>query len=139
MARLMAIDYGLKRTGIAVTDPDQVIAVPLEVMHPGEIIGFIKKYTIANPVEAFVVGFPTHLDNTDTDLTPVIRKFAADLKKNFPEMAVFLHDERFTTVMARDAMIRGGVKKKTRKDKSVIDKVSAAILLQSFLEQKNKP
>ncbi len=139
MARLLAIDYGLKRVGLAVTDPLQVIAVPLEVVHPKDLITYIKNYTLNNPIEAFVVGFPSRLDNSDTDLTPVVRKFARELEKNFAGIPVFLHDERFTTVMAQDSMIRGGVKKKNRRNKSIIDKISATILLQSFMEQKNKP
>ena len=136
MGRLLAIDYGSKRVGLAVTDPLQIIASPLDTVHFKEVISFLKDYDAQEGIEAFVLGMPKKLDNTDTNATPLVRQFERLLKKNFPEKAVYLHDERFTSKMALDAMISGGSKKKDRRQKGNIDKVSAAIILQSFLESK---
>lgn len=136
MGRILAIDYGSKRVGLAVTDPLQIISSPLETVHSKDVIQFLKQYDKDEGVEAFVLGMPKKLDNTDTNATPLVRQFQKLLKKNFPEKAVYLHDERFTSKMALDAMIAGGSKKKDRREKGNIDKVSAAIILQSFLESK---
>jgi len=137
MARLLAIDYGLKRIGIAATDPDQIIASPLEVITPGELIKYVDGYLKNNDVEGIVVGYPSRLDNSDTDITAKVRNIAAELRKRFPAVQVHLHDERFTSAMAMKSMIAGGVKKKDRRDKKLIDKVSAALILQSWLEQRS--
>ena len=136
MGRIVAIDYGSKRVGLAVTDPLQIIASPLDTVHSKDVIAFLKKYDQTEGIESFVLGMPKKLDNTDTNATPLVRQFERLLKKNFPEKAVYLHDERFTSKMALDAMIRGGSKKKDRREKGNIDKVSAAIILQSYLESK---
>ena len=137
MARLLAIDYGLKRIGIAASDPGQIIASPLDVITPGELMKYISDYMNQNDVEGIVVGYPSRLDNSDTHITEKVRNVASQLKKRFPAIQVHLHDERFTTTMAMNSMIAGGVKKKDRRDKKIIDKVSAALILQSFLEQKS--
>ena len=136
MGRILAIDYGSKRVGLAVTDPLQIIASPLDTVHSKDVIAFLKQYDQVEGIEAFVLGMPKKLDNTATNATPLVRQFERQLRKNFPEKAVYLHDERFTSKMALDAMIRGGSKKKDRREKGNIDKVSAAIILQSYLESK---
>ena len=136
MGRILAIDYGSKRVGLAVTDPLQIIASPLDTVHSKDVIQFLKDYDFEEGIESFVLGMPKRLNNTDTNATPLVRQFEKLLKKNFPEKAVYLHDERFTSKMALDAMISGGSKKKDRREKGNIDKVSAAIILQSYLESK---
>lgn len=136
MGRILAIDYGTKRVGLAVTDPLQIIASPLETVHSKDVIIYLKEYDRNEGIEAFVLGMPKRLDNTDTNATPHVKQFEKLLRKNFPEKAVYLQDERFTSKMALDAMISGGSKKKDRKEKGNIDKISAAIILQSYLESK---
>lgn len=136
MARIIAIDYGTKRTGIAVTDPLQIIATALDTVRSHELIDFLKRYTTAEAVESFVVGMPRKLDNTDTNNTPHVKGFIKQLKKAFPETPVYEHDERFTSSMALQTMIAMGTKKSDRQDKSNIDKMSATIILQSYLTTK---
>ena len=136
MARIIAIDYGTKRTGIAVTDPLQIIATALYTVRSHELIDFLKRYTAAEAVESFVVGMPRKLDNTDTNNTPHVKGFIKQLKKAFPETPVYEHDERFTSSMALQTMISMGTKKSDRQDKSNIDKMSATIILQSYLTTK---
>ncbi len=136
MARIIAIDYGAKRTGIAVTDPLKIIATALETVRSHELIDFLKRYVAAEAVEGFVVGMPKKLDNTDTNNTHLVKVFIKQLKKSFPEMPVYEHDERFTSSMALQTMIVMGSKKSDRRDKSNIDKMSATIILQSYLESK---
>jgi putative holliday junction resolvase len=136
MPRIVAIDYGNKRVGLAVTDPLQMIASPLETVHSKDILEFLKNYVSVEEVEAFVLGMPVNLDGSETDATPHVRGFSRQLKKEFPEIPVHLHDERFTSKMAFQAMIAGGMSKKDRREKGNIDKVSAAIILQSFMDSK---
>lgn len=136
MARIIAIDYGTKRTGIAVTDPLQIIATALDTVRSHELIDFLKRYTAAEAVESFVVGMPRKLDNTDTNNTPHVKGFIKQLKKAFPETPVYEHDERFTSSMALQTMISMGTKKSDRQDKANIDKMSATIILQSYLTTK---
>lgn len=135
MGRILGIDYGLKRVGLAVTDPLQIVASPLETVATSQILAYLQQYCQNEPVEAFVVGFPKNLDNTDTHATQPVRKFTDQLRKKF-EQPVYLEDERFTSKMALDAMIAGGTSKKYRRQKGNIDKVSATIILQSYLEKK---
>jgi putative Holliday junction resolvase len=136
MGRILAIDYGRKRVGLAVTDPLQIIASPLETVHSKDVIQYLKDYDLAQNIESFVLGMPMNLNNQPTDATADAQQFERLLKKNFPEKAVYLQDERFTSKMAMAAMIAGGMKKKDRREKGNIDKISAAIILQSFLESK---
>lgn len=136
MARLVAIDYGTKRVGLAATDPLQIIASAVDTVHAKDVIAYLEGYTVREDVEAFVVGMPSRLDGTATDATPHVRGFIKTLKKVFPDVPVYEHDERFTSVLARRAMIAGGMSKKDRRDKANVDKVSATILLQSFMEIK---
>ena len=137
MPRIVSIDYGAKRTGIAVTDPLQIIATALETVRSHDLLEFLKTYSNTQTIESFVVGMPKNLDNTDTNNTPLVKTFIKHLKKAFPELPVYEHDERFTSKIALQSMIASGTKKSDRRDKGNIDKVSAVIILQSFLE--NKP
>ena len=130
---MIGIDYGLKRTGLAVTDPLQIIASPLETVRTHTLIPYLLSYCQTEPVDAFVVGLPKKLDNSDTHITQAVRTFVRLLKVKFPEQQVHLHDERFTSKMALEAMIAGGTTKKYRRTKGNIDKVSATIILQSYL------
>jgi putative holliday junction resolvase len=136
MARLVAIDYGNKRTGLAVTDPLQLIATALETVPTHTLIDRLKAYVAAEEVEGFVVGWPTNTDGSETHTTPVVRGLIRKLKTLFPELAVHQHDERFTSRMALQAMIASGTKKKDRREKGNIDMVSATIILQSFMESR---
>lgn len=134
MGRVMAIDYGTKRTGIAVTDPNRIIATPLETVASHELIKFIQTYSQKEMVDEFVVGMPKTLSNEDSEIAPLVRKFVENLKKTFPDKPVHLADERFTSAMALQAMIDGGMKKKDRQVKGNVDKISATIILQAFLD-----
>jgi putative Holliday junction resolvase len=134
MGRVLAIDYGLKRTGIAVTDPLRIIATPLETVATTTLLEFLLAYAKKETVDEFVVGMPKTLLNEDSQIAPAVRKFVDALKKQFSEKKVHLLDERFTSSMAMDAMIAGGMKKKDRRVKGNVDKISATIILQSFLE-----
>lgn len=136
MGRIIAIDYGTKRIGLATTDPLQIIASALDTIHAKDVLQFLKDYAQKEEVESFVLGMPTKLDGTDTNATPHVRQFHKQLKKHFPEKPVYLYDERFTSKMALDAMIAGGSKKKDRREKGNIDKISATIILQSYLESR---
>lgn len=134
MARVLAIDYGAKRTGLAVTDPLGIIAGPLDVVASHLLEEYLKKYFSAEEVTDVVIGMPKNTDGSDTNATPLVQAFINRFKKVFPEKALVLHDERFTSKMALDAMIAGGMKKKDRRDKGRVDKISATIILQSYLE-----
>ncbi|CAA9251908.1 MAG: Putative pre-16S rRNA nuclease Yqg [uncultured Adhaeribacter sp.] len=134
MGRIVAIDYGNKRTGLAATDPLKLIANPLETIHTQDLFTYLKAYIQKEPVEAFVVGMPKKLDNTPTNVTSAVIGFVRKLQKEIPAIPVHTVDERFTSRMAFQAMIDGGLKKKARQNKATVDKVSAAIILQSYLE-----
>lgn len=133
MGRVMAIDFGMKRTGLAVTDSLRIIATPLETVLTAELLPFLKNYLQREQVDEFVVGMPKTLKNEDSEIAPFVRKFVTDLESVFPEKKVHLVDERFTSRMAMRAMIEGGMKKKDRREKGNVDKISATIILQSFL------
>lgn len=134
MPRIIAIDYGSKRTGIATTDPLQLIASPLTTIPTKELLTFLKRYFQEEEVEKIVIGMPKNLANKDTHSTASVRKVINQLNKLFPEQEVIEVDERFTSKMAFAAMIEGGLKKKDRKDKATVDKLSATIILQSYLQ-----
>ena len=134
MGRVLAIDYGKKRTGIAVTDPLRIIATPLDTYPTHELLNVLKAYIQKETVDEFVVGMPKTLSNEDSEIAPLVRKFVEMLKKTFPEKPVHLADERFTSSMAMRAMIDGGMKKKDRQVKGNVDKISATLILQSFLD-----
>ena len=132
----MAVDYGRKRAGIAVSDPMQMIATGLETVAASELLARIERYMAGESVERIVVGYPLMLDGTESDTAVTyVLPFVARLKKRFPDVTVELSDERYTSKMAVNAMVAGGMKKKDRRDKANIDKVSATILLQYYLEQ----
>src|SRR5687768_415928 len=127
MGRVIAIDYGTKRTGLAVTDPLRIIATPLETVLTGDLMTFLKNYTAREVVDEFVVGMPKTLKNEDSEIAPLVRKFVDELGGVFPEKKIHLADERFTSSMAMRAMIEGGMKKKDRRVKGNVDKISATI------------
>lgn len=136
MGRILAIDYGMKRTGLAVTDPQKIIATALETVESAKLIDYLKKYFAREPVDELVVGWPKNLNNQDNEMTPLVRKLVEVLKTTFPEKPVYLIDERFTTVIAHQAMIAGGMKKKDRQVKGNVDKISATLILQSHMESR---
>ncbi len=136
MSRILAIDYGGKRVGVAVTDTLQLIANGLETIPTKEIFNFLKDYFAKEPVECVVVGEPKRLNLMETHSTEMTEKFVKDLKSRYPKLKVERMDERFTSKMAFQAMLDGGVKKKDRKNKETVDKVSATLILQSYMEQK---
>ena len=133
MGRVLAIDYGLKRTGIAVTDPLRIIATPLETVLTHGLLEFLKSYAAREPVDEFVIGMPKTLRNLDSEIAPQVRKFILALRTTFPEKPIHEVDERFTSSMAQRAMIEGGMKKKDRQIKGNADKISATIILQSYM------
>jgi putative Holliday junction resolvase len=136
MKRILAIDYGSKRTGIAVTDTEQIIASGLTTIDTQQIFIFLTGYFAKEQVECLVVGDPRNLDNTPAQSAYAAQELIKKLKNKYPEMPVYRVDERFTSKMAFQAMIDGGLKKKDRRNKATIDMVSAAIILQSFMEMK---
>lgn len=138
MGRIIAIDYGGKRAGLAVTDPLKIIASALDTVHPNDLMAYLKAYLEKETVEAFVIGWPTNLDGSDTNATQLVQGFSKKLEKEFPSLPVHRHDERFTSKMALDAMIQGGTSKKYRREKGNVDKISAVIILQSFLESQDQ-
>jgi putative holliday junction resolvase len=136
MARILAIDYGTKRIGIAVTDPLQMIASGLVTVRSHEIFDFLKDYFSMENVECLVLGYPRKMNNKESQVLTYVKQFETAFKRLFPSVPVIRMDERFTSKMAMDTMIRGGVKKKDRQNKERLDKISAAIILQDYLEQK---
>lgn len=136
MARILALDYGLKRTGIAVTDPLQIIATGLETVPTDKLFTFLEQYLKNEEVETIVVGMPKRLDERDTHASAPVRTLISALAKKFPEINLVEEDERYTSKMAVNAMIEGGMKKKNRRKKENIDKISAVLILQSYLESR---
>lgn len=134
MARLMAIDYGIKRVGLAVTDPLQIIPTALDTIATDKVLDFIKKYCSEEEVEHFIIGEPTHLDGNPTYVTPLVHKFIAELNKAFPDIPVTTWDERFTSVEAKQAILAAGFKKKQRQDKALVDRISATIILREYMD-----
>ena len=134
MGRILAFDYGLKRTGLAVTDPLRIIATPLETVSTNDLFSFLTDYLQKETVDEFVVGMPKTLSNQDSEIAPMVKKFVENLILKFPGKQVHLADERFTSRLAMQAMIDGGMKKKNRQVKGNVDRISATIILQSFLE-----
>ncbi|HAP68297.1 MAG TPA: Holliday junction resolvase RuvX [Flavobacteriales bacterium] len=137
MGRIIALDYGTKRVGIATTDPSQIIATGLDTVHPNALVAYLKTYMLTETVDCIVVGEPKRLNNEPSQAGPGADILAATIRKQFPDVKVDRMDERFTSKMAFSAMIEGGLKKKARADKATIDKVSATIILQSYMEQMN--
>lgn len=133
MGRIVAIDYGRKRTGLAVSDPERIIASGLCTVATGELMQFLKDYCSREPVDLFVVGEAKHMDNTPSESAQYIEPFVRSLEKAFPEKQLKRLDERFTSKLAFQAMIDGGLKKKQRQNKALIDELSATILLQDYM------
>ena len=137
MGRIVGIDYGRKRIGLAVTDPLKIIASPLTTLNPAEFESFMRRYIKTEVVECFVIGYPRQLDNSPSESVKDLIPFLTRLKRVFPEIPVYKVDERFTSVIAQRAIIDGGIKKEARKEKGLVDKVSATLILQSYLEKKS--
>jgi len=137
MDRILGIDYGRKRVGVAVSDPLGIFASPLDTVPAAKIIDYLKNYAAKQTVSAFVVGYPVNMDNTPSEAAADVEIFLKNLARKFPDVPVSLEDERFTSVLAHRAMIEGGMKAKDRRDKNSVDKISAAIILQSYLDRKN--
>jgi putative Holliday junction resolvase len=133
MARILCIDYGLKRTGIAVTDPLQIIATGLTTVDSKELISFLKKYFLQEKVELMVIGEPKNLDDSDTHATPLVKEVIKKLEKEFPLIPIKKVDERFTSKMAKQAMLEMGMKKKDRRNKRTVDEIAATIMLQEYM------
>lgn len=136
MSRILAIDYGRKRTGIAVTDPMRIIANGLTTVSTHQLMDFLLNYIKQEPVERIIIGHPKQMNNEDSENMKNIIPFMNRLKKLLPDMPVELVDERFTSVLAHQAMLAGGLKKKDRQNKALVDEISATIILQSYLESK---
>ncbi|MEN8224863.1 MAG: Holliday junction resolvase RuvX [Bacteroidota bacterium] len=137
MGRIIGIDYGRKRTGIAVTDPDRIIASPLTTVSTHELMNFLIKYIAEEDVDCIVIGEPKQMDNTASESEQYIKPFIKKLGKVFPDITIERVDERFTSMLASQAILESGISKKGRRDKSLVDKVSAAIILQSYLDTLN--
>ncbi|QHL88473.1 Holliday junction resolvase RuvX [Nibribacter ruber] len=136
MGRILAIDYGVKRVGLAVTDPLQLIASALDTVHAQDVLPFLQSYAQKEDVDLFVVGMPVHLDGNATNNTQHVVGFVRKLEKLFPGKQVVTHDERFTSRMAFRTMVDLGLGKKARANKETVDKISATIILQSYLESR---
>ena len=136
MPRILAIDYGLKRTGIAVTDEMQLIASGLTTVESPTLIPFLKTYFNQEKVEKVLIGEPKQMNGLPSESAPIIEKFILEFIKNFPEMTLVRVDERFTSKMAFQTMIDSGLKKKQRQNKALIDEISATIMLQDYLGRK---
>ena len=134
MARIMSIDYGTKRTGLAITDPLQIIASGLTTVETPKLFSFLKDYCRKESVELFLVGEPRNLDDSDTHASGPVRQFIKRLGKEFPQIPVKTIDERFSSKMATRAMIDMGLKKKQRQDKKLVDEIAATLLLQEYLQ-----
>ena len=134
MARILSIDYGGKRTGLAVTDPMQIIATGLTTIASQELIPFLKNYFVQEEVELIIIGLPKNLDDSDTHGTPLAEGAIKRLKKEFPHIPLKTVDERYTSKRAKEAMLHMGMKKKDRRDKKLVDEIAATIMLQEYME-----
>ena len=136
MARILAIDYGGKRTGLAVTDPMQIIATGLATIESKELIPYLKKYFTTEQVELIIIGLPVNWDESDTHGTPLVKAAIKKLEKEFPQIPLKTVDERYTSKMASQAMIDMGMKKMQRRNKALVDEIAATIMLQEYLQKK---
>jgi len=134
MPRILAIDYGLKRTGLAVTDPLQIIATGLTTVESKQLIPYLKDYFLREAVERIIIGEPKNLDDSATHATPLVEKCIKELKKAFPAIPITTVDERFTSKMAKDAMLEMGLKKMQRRNKALVDEIAATIMLQEYMK-----
>jgi putative holliday junction resolvase len=138
MGRIMAIDYGQKRAGLAVSDENRIIATALETVHTKDIFAFLKNYVTIEKVDCFVIGEPRQMNNQLSESVKFIDPFVRKMKKIFPEIRIERYDERFTSKIAMQTLAKSGLKKKERQNKSNIDKISAVLILQSFMEFKQR-
>lgn len=136
MGRILAIDYGRKRTGLAVTDVLRITANPLLTIETNQLIAWLTDYFAHEPVDEVVIGHPTQMNGQESESMNYIRPFMGVFKKTFPTIPITMYDERFTSVLAHRAMIDGGMKKKNRQDKAVVDKIAACIILEGYLESR---
>lgn len=141
MGRILAMDYGEKRVGLAVTDPLKIIAGGLPTVETKNIFPFLKEYLSKEQVESFVIGDPKNLQNEEMDITLKVNLFVEQLRKNFPQITIHRVDERYTSKMATQTIVQSGLSKKNRQKRELVDKISAVIILQNFLEgiSFNKP
>jgi putative Holliday junction resolvase len=137
LARIICIDYGAKRTGLAVTDPLQIIATGLTTVHPKDLVTYLKDYFSREPVERILIGEPRNWDDSPTHATSLVEQCIKLLEKNFPSIPIERVDERYTSKMAKDAMLEMGLKKADRRNKALVDEIAAAIMLQEFLRQRD--
>ena len=135
MSRILAIDYGKKRTGIAVTDPLQIIANGLTTVQTSTLMDFLKDYIGREPVERIVMGYPTQTNGEASENLQRVKQCARQIEKVFPDIPLEFYDERFTSVLAHQAMLAGGLGQKRRRDKALVDEISATIILQSYMER----
>ena len=134
MGRILAIDYGKKRTGLAVTDPLRITANPLLTIETKELINWLQTYFEKEKVDIVVIGHPTQMNGEESESMNYIRPFIGNFKKQFPTIPITMYDERFTSVLAHQAMIAGGMKKKDRQEKASVDKIAACIILEGYLD-----
>ena len=135
MSRILSIDYGGKRTGLAVTDPFKIIATGLTTVETPKLLDFLKNYFAKEPVELIIIGMPTNWDDSATHATPLVQKFIKELHKHFPTIPVKEVDERYTSKLASQAMLQMGLKKKQRRNKAMVDEIAATIMLQEYLNK----
>ncbi|MEJ7736517.1 MAG: Holliday junction resolvase RuvX [Chitinophagaceae bacterium] len=133
MSRILSIDYGLKRTGLAVSDPLKMIATGLTTVETKNLIPFLKSYFVKEMVELIIIGEPKNLDDSDTHATPLVAKCISELARHFPHIPIKKVDERFTSKMAVQSMVQAGMKKKDRRNKALVDEIAATIMLQDYL------
>lgn len=136
MKRILAIDYGKKRVGLAMTDLMQMLAIPLDTIDTSKIFSYLKQLFEKEPIELVILGMPLNMDGNDTDATPLVKAFEEEFNKNFPSIRVQKVDERLTSKMAKQTLLDAGYKKKDRKNKKLVDTVAAALILQTYLETK---
>jgi putative Holliday junction resolvase len=130
----MAIDYGTKRTGLAVTDPMRIIATALDTVETSKLLAYLKQYFVKEQVDEIIIGLPKQMNNTDSETAPFVRQMVSKINVAFPNLPVKYVDERFTSKIALRAMVDGGMKKKDRRDKQNVDKISATLILQTYME-----
>ena len=134
MGRILSVDYGVRRTGLAVTDPLKIIAGGLTTVETPQLMRFLKDYSARETVERFVVGFPRQTNGRDSEKLPRVLAFVEQLKKTFPGVPVDMWDERYTSVLAHQTMLQSGIGKKARQNKALVDEISATIILQGWME-----
>lgn len=137
MARILSIDYGGKRTGLAVTDPLKIIATALGTVDTPKLMAYLKDYFAREAVELVIIGMPVNFDDSPTHATPLVKRFLKDFAKAFPAIPIQTVDERFTSKMASQAMIDMGMKKKQRQDKKMVDQIAATMMLQEYMQKHN--